>query len=88
MVFGGYKWFRYEKGQSLDCGDFTTHNSLKDAKEKMIELKELTGQYKSYYEAGKQLGVNAQQLKRLVDKGALYNSNGDVFIPSKTKLKL
>ena len=54
----------------------------------MKTLKTLTEKYKSYYEAGKDLNVNAQQLKRLVDKGALYNDKGDVFIPSKTKLKL
>lgn len=56
---------------------------------KMKTLKSLIGSHKSYYDAGKQLGnVNAQQLKRLVDKGALYNDKGDIFIPSKTKLKL
>lgn len=54
----------------------------------MRAIKSLTDQYKSYYEAGKRLNVNPQQLKRLVDKGALYSDNGDVFIPSKTKLKL
>lgn len=55
----------------------------------MKTLKSLIDKHKSYYEAGKKLGnVNAQQLKRLVDKGALYNDKGEVYIPSKTKLKL
>ena len=54
----------------------------------MKTLKYLIDQHKSYYEAGKQLNVNAQQLKRLVDKGALYNDDGKVFIPSKTKLEI
>lgn len=52
----------------------------------MKTLKSLIEQHKSYYEAGKKLNVNAQQLKRLVDKGALYNDKGEIFIPSKTKL--
>lgn len=54
----------------------------------MKSLKSLIDQHKSYYEAGKKLNVNAQQLKRLVDKGALYSDNGDVFILSKTRIKL
>lgn len=54
----------------------------------MKTLKSLIDQHKSYYEAGKQLNVNAQQLKRLVDKGALYNDKGEVYIPSQTKLEL
>lgn len=52
----------------------------------MKTLKSLIDQHKSYYEVGKKLNVNAQQLKRLVDKGALYNDKGEIFIPSKTKL--
>lgn len=52
----------------------------------MKTLKSLIDQHKSYYEAGKKLNVNAQQLKRLVDKGALYNDDGKVYIPSQTKL--
>lgn len=54
----------------------------------MKTLKSLIDQYKSYYEAGKKLNVNAQQLKRLVDKGALYNDKGEVYIPSQTKLEI
>lgn len=57
-------------------------------KVEMKTLKSLIDQHKSYYEAGKKLNVNAQQLKRLVDKGALYNDKGEIFIPSKTKLAL
>lgn len=55
----------------------------------MKKLKTLIGKYKNYADAGKSLGnVNQQQLKRLVDKGALYNKEGDIYIPSQTKLKL
>lgn len=54
----------------------------------MKTLKSLIDQHKSYYEAGKKLNVNAQQLKRLVDKGALYNDKGEVYIPSQTKLEI
>lgn len=54
----------------------------------MRELKSLIDKYKNYADAGKKLGdVNPQQLKRLVDKGALYNKDGDIYIPSQTKLK-
>lgn len=62
-------------------------NSI-DFSGEMKTLKSLIDQHKSYYEAGKNLNVNAQQLKRLIDKGALYNDKGEIFIPSKTKLKL
>ena len=27
-----WRWLRYEKGQSLDGGDYTSHESLKEAK--------------------------------------------------------
>lgn len=54
----------------------------------MKTLKSLIDQHKSYYEAGKKLNANAQQLKRLVDKGALYNDKGEVYIPSQTKLEI
>lgn len=40
------------------------------------------------YAAAKSLNVSAMQLKRLVDKGALYNEKGEIYIPSKTKLIL
>lgn len=55
----------------------------------MNALKSLIDKYKNYADAGKKLGnVNPQQLKRLVDKGALYNDEGEVYILSQTKLKL
>lgn len=53
----------------------------------METLKPLVGQYENLNAAAKKLGVHREQLKRLVDKGALYNDKGDIFIPSKTKLK-
>ncbi len=55
----------------------------------MKTLKSLIDKYKNYADAGKKLGnVNPQQLKRLVDKGALVDDKGVVYIPSQTKLKL
>lgn len=54
----------------------------------MKPLMEMTNQYRSMYAAAKALNVSAMQLKRLVDKGALYNENGEIYIPSKTKLIL
>lgn len=54
----------------------------------MKPLKTLIEQRENLNAAAKKLGVHREQLKRLVDKGALYNDKGDIFIPSKTKLKL
>ena len=54
----------------------------------MKALKQITSQYPSYYAAGKDLNVNAQQLKRLVDKGALVDEvSGVIYIPSQTVIK-
>lgn len=51
-------------------------------------LEKITSKYPSYYAAGKDLNVNAQQLKRLVDKGALVDEkSGVVYIPSQTTIK-
>ena len=35
---------------------------------------------------GEALKVHPHQLARLINKGALYNDKGEIFIPSKTKL--
>lgn len=52
----------------------------------MQKLEKYLSQYRSYYAAGKGTGVNAQQLKRLVDNGALVDAEGGVWIKSKTKI--
>lgn len=54
----------------------------------MKTLKSLKEQYTSFNAMGEALVVHPHQLARLVSKGALYNDNGDIYIPSKTKLKL
>ena len=51
-------------------------------------LKSLKEQYTSFNAMGEALGVHPHQLARLVSKGALYNEKGEIYIPSKTKLKL
>lgn len=38
------------------------------------------------YAAAKALNVSAMQLKRLVDKGALIDDEGNVYIKSTTKI--
>lgn len=53
----------------------------------MKTLKSLKDQYASCNAMGEALGVHPHQLARLVDKGALYTDNGEIYIPSKTKLK-
>lgn len=52
----------------------------------MKPLSEITSQYRSMYAAAKALNVSAMQLKRLVDKGALVDDEGNVYIKSTTKL--
>jgi len=54
----------------------------------MKTLKSLKDQYGTCNAAGLSLGVHPHQLARLISKGALYNDEGKVFIPSKTKIKL
>lgn len=54
----------------------------------MKTLKSLKEQYTSFNAMGEALGVHPHQLARLVSKGALYNEKGEIYIPSKTKLKL
>lgn len=54
----------------------------------MKTLKSLKDQYGTCNAAGQALGVHNHQLARLISKGALYNDKGEIYIPSKTKLKL
>ena len=52
----------------------------------MKPLIEITNQYRSMYAAAKALNVSAMQLKRLVDKGALIDTEGNIYIKSTTKV--
>lgn len=54
----------------------------------MKPLSQITTQYRSMYAAAKALNVSAMQLKRLVDKDALVDDEGNVYIKSTTKLEL
>jgi len=54
----------------------------------MKTLKSLMKQHGTCNAAALKLGVHPHQLARLIMKGALYNEKGEVYIPSKTKLKL
>ena len=54
----------------------------------MTPLSQITTQYRSMYAAAKALNASAMQLKRLVDKGALVDDKGNVYIKSTTKLEL
>ncbi len=54
----------------------------------LAELSQITTKYRSMYAAAKALNVSAMQLKRLVDKGALVNDDGVVYIPSTSKINL
>ena len=52
-------------------------------------IETLINGYPNLNAAANALGVHREQLKRLVDKGALYNEQtGVVFIPSPTKLNI
>ena len=59
-----------------------------DCSQKMKSLIEITSKYRSMYAAAKALNVTAMQLKRLVDKGALVDDEGNVYIKSATKIEL
>jgi hypothetical protein len=54
----------------------------------MKTLKSITAKYRSMYAAAKALNVSAMQLKRLVDKGALVDDEGNVYIKSTTNVNL
>ena len=40
------------------------------------------------YAAAKALNVSAMQLKRLVDKGAIVNAEGVIYIPSANRINV
>lgn len=52
----------------------------------MTPLAQITSKYRSMYAAAKALDVSAMQLKRLVDKGALVDDEGNIYIKSATKI--
>jgi len=52
----------------------------------MTPLSQITAKYRSMYAAAKDLNVSAMQLKRLVDKVALVDDEGNVYIKSATKI--
>jgi len=54
----------------------------------MKTLKSLIQQYGSCNAASNDLQVHWHQLSKLVQKAVLYNENGEIYIPSKTKLNL
>lgn len=54
----------------------------------MKKLKTITEQYRSMYAAGKDLEIDATQLRRLVDSGALVTDDGEIYIKSKAKVKI
>ena len=54
----------------------------------MKTLESLKEQYGNCNAAALKLGVHPHQLARLIMKGALYNEKGEIYIPSKTKLRL
>lgn len=54
----------------------------------MKPLSEITNQYRSMYAAAKDLNISAVQLKRLIDKGAVVNAEGVIYIPSANRINL
>ena len=54
----------------------------------MKPITEELSRYKSVYAASAATGVKATQLHRLIDKGALVEPDGTIWIKSKTKLKM
>lgn len=54
----------------------------------MKSLSEITSQYRSMYAAAKALNISAVQLKRLIDKDAVVNSDGVIYIPSANRINL
>ena len=52
----------------------------------MITLKEKLSEFKSIYAVGKHYKTDQSQIKALLDKGALIDDDGQIWIPSKTKL--
>lgn len=62
-------------------------NSI-DYSGEMKTLKSLKDQYGTYSKMSIEIGIHQTQIKRLIAKGALYNGKGEIFIPSKSKIKL
>lgn len=54
----------------------------------MKSIKQILQQHKSTYAAAKYHQVTATQLQRLEEAGALVDETGQVWIKSKTKLKV
>ncbi len=55
---------------------------------KMKKLESVLSKYKSLYKASKATGVHAQQLSRWIENGAYINSDGEIYIKTKSKDKL
>tara|TARA_R110000868_G_scaffold100271_1_gene275787 strand:+ start:412 stop:612 length:201 start_codon:yes stop_codon:yes gene_type:complete len=55
---------------------------------KMTPIKKILGRYKSVYAAAKALDVNAMQLSRLSKAEAQADETGQVWIKSKTVIKM
>ena len=55
---------------------------------KVKPINQVLQQHKSIYAAGKHHEVKATQLHRLADAGALVDETGQVWIKSKTALKV
>ena len=54
----------------------------------MKPIKQLIDNHQSTYAAAKAFNVTATQLHRLVDADAMVDKDGQVWIKSKTKLKV
>lgn len=54
----------------------------------MKSIKQLIDQDQSTYAAAKAFNVTATQLHRLIEAGAMVDESGQVWIKSKTKLKV
>ena len=54
----------------------------------MKPLSEITNQYRSMYAAAKALNISAVQLKRLIDKDAVVNADGVIYIPSANSINI
>lgn len=54
----------------------------------MKPISEIIGRYKSVYAASQSLGVSAKLLHENIERGALVEPDGTIWIRSKTKLKM
>ena len=53
----------------------------------MKTLESIKDKLGTFNKAGEALGIHPHQVARLISKGALYNDIGEIYIPSKTKIK-